>query len=64
MKTKTFFSHLLLLIFIFGGKSLFAQTIISGGTINETTVRWTLQNSPYLIEGDLVLAEGATLLID
>jgi hypothetical protein len=39
-----------------------AQTIITGG--NLTTQTWTVQGSPYILQGDITVAAGQTLTIN
>jgi len=40
-----------------------AQTIVPGGTVYSTNVTWTASGSPYVIAGNLRVAQGATLTI-
>ncbi|MFH2142697.1 MAG: right-handed parallel beta-helix repeat-containing protein, partial [Bacteroidota bacterium] len=41
--------------------NLFAQTPISGGTVNGT---WTIVGSPYQINGEITIPDGTTLTIE
>ncbi len=41
--------------------TLFSQTNVSG-TIN-TSVTWNLAGSPYVLDGDVIVAENVTLAI-
>ncbi|MCF8220122.1 MAG: hypothetical protein K9I97_01440 [Cryomorphaceae bacterium] len=55
------------LIFLFAGMLLFtvkfiAQTIVSGGIYQNTT--WTLANSPYQVNGSIVVFPGNTLTVE
>jgi hypothetical protein len=48
-------------ILIFCSTLLFSQTTIPGGDISGT---WLQSGSPYLIEGDITIPDGETLIID
>jgi Secretion system C-terminal sorting domain len=52
----------LLLLFIFGISTAYAQTLVSGGIYNNVT--WTLASSPYIVTGDIVVFPGKTLTIE
>jgi hypothetical protein len=52
----------LLLIGTITSTHLFAQTQVSGGIFSPET--WTLSNSPYLVTGDVVIFENASLTIE
>src|SRR5712671_6563102 len=52
---------LFLLVSLCAGQAL-AQTAVSGAITADT--RWTLDGSPYLVSGNLVIQNGATLTID
>jgi len=52
----------ILVIFFFITTSLFGQTLVSGIINNNTT--WTQANSPYLVTGNTMITETATLNVE
>lgn len=60
---KTFFVvPLLCLILIFLSSKATAQTNVSGSISSNTT--WTLQGSPYIVTGNILVSSGAALTIE
>jgi len=57
MKTLKF---ILLVLMAIGVVTLTAQTIVPAGEVRGV---WTFQNSPYLVEGDIVVRNGESLAI-
>jgi hypothetical protein len=55
---KIYFS----IVFLLTIKSSFAQTLVHGGIYANTT--WSLANSPYLMDGSVVVFPGVTLTIE
>ena len=55
---KLFLFTIITLIFISGISS---QTVIPGGTVSGS---WTQVNSPYLIQGNIQINNGTTLIIE
>ena len=53
---------LLLLVFLIGFTSIYAQTNVSGGIFSNTT--WTKANSPYIMTGPVVVFPNVTLTIE
>lgn len=54
-------AQIILFLFCISTINLFAQTSVSGGTVSGN---WTLDGSPYLIQGSIMVANGSTLSID
>lgn len=48
--------------FLFSLSNVFAQTLLHGGIYTNTT--WSLANSPYLMDGSVVVFPGVTLTIE
>ena len=61
-KKKSMKKLLLLLVFLSGFASAYAQTNVSGGIFSSTT--WTLANSPYIMTGPVVVFPNVTLTIE
>jgi hypothetical protein len=59
---KSWFKITALLPFLILGLYTQSQTYVSGGIYNNTT--WTLNNSPYIVTGDIVLFPDKTLTIE
>ncbi|MEA2095600.1 MAG: right-handed parallel beta-helix repeat-containing protein [Candidatus Cloacimonadota bacterium] len=51
----------LILVLSLSGSFLFSQTTIPAGNVSGT---WSLSGSPYLIEGEIEIPDGETLIID
>jgi len=50
------------LLFMLSLNNIFAQTLVHGGIYSHTT--WSLANSPYLMDGNVVVFPGVTLTIE
>jgi hypothetical protein len=59
---KSWFKITVLLPFLLLGFYTQSQTFVSGGIYNNTT--WTLNNSPYIVTGDIVLFPDKTLTVE
>jgi len=55
-------SFILVALFLLFEGSANAQTLVSGGIYQNTT--WTLANSPYQVNGSVVVFPGATLTVE
>jgi len=51
------------LIVIISLTFLYCETYVSGGTYS-TSETWTVQNHPYIVQGDVTFTSGATLTIE
>lgn len=54
-------TQILLFAFCISTLNIFAQTSVSGGNVSGS---WTRSGSPYLIQGSIMVANGATLTIE
>jgi hypothetical protein len=54
--------YYILFIAVILGSNLFSQTSVSGGIYQNTT--WSLANSPYIVNGSIVVFPGRTLNIE
>lgn len=61
-KQSLFMKKILSLLFVLCSFSAFAQTTVSGGIYTNTT--WTKANSPYYVNGNLVVFDEVTLTIE
>ena len=48
-------------VIVFSTQKIQAQTVVSGNVDSNTT--WTVSNSPYMVDDDIVVLEGITLTI-
>ncbi|MFN8115377.1 MAG: right-handed parallel beta-helix repeat-containing protein [Bacteroidia bacterium] len=60
MTKNTILIFTLLYLMIFNTTNYSSQTVVSGGVVSGT---WTKVNSPYLIQGAIMIANGTTLTI-
>ena len=49
--------------FMCGTHSTAVADTVVGGTIGEDT-RWTIEGSPYIVQEDVIVLDGATVTID
>ena len=61
---RVIFSRILLLCVIFLHHQSEAATVVGTGATISTNTQWLLADSPFLLQGGLTVALGATLTID
>ncbi|NLY52493.1 MAG: hypothetical protein GX063_06240 [Firmicutes bacterium] len=65
-KPSRFQQGILLILLLFSLQILLPQTVLAATTVSgkiNGNVRWVPENSPYIVNGDIVVAPGATLTI-
>ncbi|MCH8494956.1 MAG: T9SS type A sorting domain-containing protein [Balneolales bacterium] len=61
MRQQLLYTTLFALLF---PMALFAQTTISGGTLDDGLTTWDISGSPYILEGNIQIASGDSLIIE